>query len=67
LREEAAVSIRLRLALWCCSILAPGLIVFSTLIYLLAGHTLRTAADEVIAGRAQRLHKHAPFLEFIHV
>ena len=47
--------IRLRLALWCGTILAVGLLGFSTLIYLLAGHNLRTAADQVIAGRAQRL------------
>jgi two-component system OmpR family sensor kinase len=47
--------IRLRLALWCALILAVGLIGFSTLIYAIADHTLHDAADQVIAGRAQRL------------
>jgi signal transduction histidine kinase len=49
------MSIRLRIALWCGTILAVGLLAFSTLIYLLAGQNLRTAADQEIAGRAQRL------------
>ena len=46
--------IRLRLALWCGSILAVGLLGFSTLLWLAAGHTLRDAGDQVIAGRAHR-------------
>lgn len=47
--------IRLRLALWCGTILAVGLLAFSSLIYLLVGQTLRSAADQVIAGRAHRV------------
>ncbi len=49
------MAIRLRMALWCGAILAVGLLGLTTLIYLLAGQNLRTAADQVIAGRAQRL------------
>ena len=47
--------IRLRLALWCGSILAVGLLGFSTLLWLAAGHTLRDAGDQVIKGRASRV------------
>jgi signal transduction histidine kinase len=49
--------IRLRLALWSGAILAAGLIGFSVLIYLLTGHTLRSAADDTIASRAERIHE----------
>lgn len=47
--------IRLRLALWSGAILAAGLLGFSALIYLLAGHTLRASADTTIVGRARRV------------
>jgi signal transduction histidine kinase len=49
------VPIRLRLALWCGSILAVGLLCFTTLLWLAAGHTLRDAGDQVIKGRASRV------------
>ena len=47
--------IRLRLALWCGSILAIALLGFATLLWLAAGHTLRDAGDQVIKGRASRV------------
>jgi len=49
------VPIRLRLALWCGSILAIALLGFATLLWLAAGHTLRDAGDQVIKGRASRV------------
>ena len=47
--------IRLRLAVWSGTILAVGLLVFSTMIYLIAGRTLNAQADTVIEGRAERI------------
>lgn len=47
--------IRLRLALWCGSILAVALLGFSTLTYVLVEHRLRTSDDDQIAGRAHRI------------
>lgn len=47
--------IRLRLAVWSGTILAVGLLIFSTAIYLLAGRVLSAQADTVVMGRAQRI------------
>jgi two-component system OmpR family sensor kinase len=47
--------IRLRLALWCGTILAAALLCFAGLLWLAAGHTLRDAADQIIRGRAGRV------------
>jgi two-component system OmpR family sensor kinase len=47
--------IRLRLALWCGTILAAALLCFAGLLWLVAGHTLSDAADQIIRGRADRV------------
>ncbi len=47
--------IRLRLALWCGTILAVALLCFGGILWFVAGHTLRDAADQIITGRAARI------------
>ncbi|MGH2386602.1 MAG: histidine kinase dimerization/phospho-acceptor domain-containing protein, partial [Chloroflexota bacterium] len=47
--------IRLRLALWCGTILAAALLCFAGLLWLVAGHSLQDAADQIIRGRAGRV------------
>jgi two-component system OmpR family sensor kinase len=50
-----ALPIRLRLAVWCASILAVGLFCCSTLVYLVADHALQAAGDDQLASRIRRI------------